>query len=115
MQNSSWRLVGIFPHFCPLPHSSTLNLSTARTPGIPEADDAVKPQTLSLYITSLMLDFAQHDFEMGASMMAAIKCQDDRAGERGARAEWVWEYWQNDWTFRQESEVWGEPLYYELI
>lgn len=53
-----------------------------------------------------MMDFA--DYEMSASMMTAIKCQDDRAGERGARAEWVWEFWQNDWVFRQESEVWGE-------
>jgi len=64
---------------------------------------------LSLYITSesLMVDFA-HGFEMSASMMAAIKCQDDRVGVRGARSEWVWEIWQNDWAFRQESEVWGK-------
>jgi hypothetical protein len=41
---------------------------------------------------------------MNASMMAAIKCQDDRVG---ARPEWVWEFWQNDWVFRRESEVWG--------
>jgi len=91
-------------------------LSTARTPNIPEAqEDFTTKQTLSIYITSLMLDFAQHDFEMGASMMAAIKCQDDRVGERGARAEWVWEFWQNDWIVRQESEVWGEfPVYYAV-
>jgi hypothetical protein len=53
-----------------------------------------------------MVDFA-HGFEMSASMMAAIKCQDDRVGVRGARSEWIWEFWQNDWAFRQESEVWG--------
>lgn len=40
-------------------------------------------------------------------MLAAIKCQDDRVGERGARANWVWEFWQHDWAFRQENEVWG--------
>ncbi|KDQ64397.1 hypothetical protein JAAARDRAFT_117915 [Jaapia argillacea MUCL 33604] len=62
-------------------------------------------RTLTLYITSLMMDYA-HDFEMSASMMAAIKCQDDRVGERGARGEWVWEFWQHDFVFRQESEVW---------
>ena len=45
---------------------------------------------------------------MSASMFAAIKCQDDRVGERGARAEWAWEYWHNNWVFRQGSEVWGE-------
>ena len=45
---------------------------------------------------------------MSASMFAAIKCQDDRVGERGARAEWAWECWQNLWVFRQGSEVWGE-------
>lgn len=53
------------------------------------------------------MDFAHADYEMSASMMTAIKCQDDRVGERGARPEWVWEFWQNDWVFREESEVWG--------
>ncbi|KAJ7129390.1 hypothetical protein C8R44DRAFT_615450 [Mycena epipterygia] len=65
-----------------------------------------KPSALSIYITSLILDFA-HNYEMNASMMAAIKCQDDRVG---ARAEWVWEFWQNDWVFRRESEVWDCAL-----
>jgi hypothetical protein len=55
-----------------------------------------------------MLDYAQGDYETSASMMAAIKCQDDRVGERGARPEWMWEFWQNDWVFRRESEVWGK-------
>ena len=55
-----------------------------------------------------MLDYDQGDYETSASMMAAIKCQDDRVGERGARPDWVWEFWQNDWVFRRESEVWGE-------
>ena len=64
------------------------------------------PTTLSIYITSL-LDFPQGDYETCASMMAAIKCQDDRVGERGVRPEWIWEFWQNDWVFRRESEVWG--------
>ena len=69
---------------------------------------ATGPPTLSLYITSLMVDFSQNDYEMPAAMMAAIKTQEDKAGERGARAEWVWEVWQSDWIFRQESEVWGK-------
>lgn len=43
-------------------------------------------------------------------MMAAVKAQDDRGGERGARADWVWECWEKDWSFRQDSEVWGEFL-----
>jgi len=64
--------------------------------------------TLSLYITSLMVDLIQDNYEAYASMMAAIKCQDDRAGERGARPEWAWEFWQNNWVFRRGSEVWGE-------
>jgi hypothetical protein len=39
--------------------------------------------------------------------MVAIKCQDDRVGERGARAgKWIWEHWQSDWSFREGSEVW---------
>ena len=70
------------------------------------------PTTLSIYITSL-LDFPQGDYETCASMMAAIKCQDDRVGERGVRPEWIWEFWQNDWVFRRESEVWGS--YYNII
>jgi hypothetical protein len=78
-------------------------------------DSAAQTQHLSLYITSLLLDFARAEYELSASMMAAIKCLDDRLGERGARSEWVWEFWQNDWTFRQESEVWGEEILSHLM
>ncbi|KAF8646374.1 hypothetical protein AX16_007240 [Volvariella volvacea WC 439] len=80
-------------------------------PSVNETDgeQSVKP-TLSLYITCLTMDFAHSDYELSASMMTAIKCQEDRAGERGARPEWIWEFWQNDWVFRQESEVWECPL-----
>lgn len=67
-------------------------------------------QTLSLYITSLMMEYPQAD-EISASMMVAIKCQDDCVGERGARAEWVWEMWQNDWVYRQEREFWGKMIF----
>lgn len=66
-----------------------------------------QPRTLSLYVTSVMLEFAHADYEISASMFAGIKCQDDRAGERGARHDWAWEFWQNDWVFREDSEVWG--------
>ena len=55
-----------------------------------------------------MLEFVQGDYETHASMMAAIKIEDDRVGQRGARPDWVWEFWQNDWVFRRESEVWGK-------
>lgn len=79
---------------------------TAPMDGTPSANRT----TLSLYITSLMVDLIQDNYEAHASMMAAIKCQDDRAGERGARPEWVWEFWQNNWVFRRGSEVWGEPF-----
>ena len=68
--------------------------------------------TLSLYITSLMVDYSNTDYEMSTSMFAAIKCQDDRVGERGARVDWAWEYWHNGWVFRQESEVWGQYMYF---
>lgn len=54
-----------------------------------------------------MLEYAHTDYEISSSMFAGIKCQDDRAGERGARPDWAWEFWQNDWTFREDSEVWG--------
>lgn len=74
------------------------------------ADTSTTKPRLSLYITSLMVDFAHADYESSASMMTAIKCQADRVGERGAPAEWVWEFWQMDWTFRQGHEVWECPL-----
>ncbi|KAH9943286.1 uncharacterized protein BXZ73DRAFT_87645 [Epithele typhae] len=73
------------------------------------ASNASSP-SLSLYLTSLMVDYAHTDYETSATMFAAIKCQDDRAGERGARAEWAWEIWQNNWVFRQGTEVWECPL-----
>ncbi|KXN89519.1 hypothetical protein AN958_05681 [Leucoagaricus sp. SymC.cos] len=78
----------------------------------PQSEETLNPprQTLSLYVTSLMMDFAQGDYEMPASMMAAIRYQDTRVGERGVRADWVWQFWQHDWVFRQESEVWECPL-----
>ena len=82
--------------------ASLENQEAPRTPII-----KTQPQSLSIYITSLMMDQAQPDFETSMSMFAAIKCQDDRVGERGARAEWAWEYWHEGWVFRQESEVWG--------
>lgn len=73
------------------------------------SDNSLKP-TLSLYITSLMVDFAQSDYELSASMMAAIKCQEDRPGQRGAPPEWLWDFWQTNWVFRQGNEVWECPL-----
>ena len=66
--------------------------------------------TLSLYVTSPMLDYANAEYEISASMLAAIKCQDDRVGERSAKADWAWETWQTEWTFRQDNEVWRERL-----
>jgi hypothetical protein len=71
----------------------------ARTPGA---------QTLSLYVTSLVVGYSHNDYEVSATVLAAIKTNNSKAGERGARTEWVWKEWQNDWTFRQESEVWGK-------
>ncbi|KAI0832595.1 hypothetical protein BC628DRAFT_1347451 [Trametes gibbosa] len=63
---------------------------------------------LALHITCLSIDYARQDYgsEVSASMFAAIKSQDDRVGERGARAEWVWENWQSNWVFGQDREVW---------
>lgn len=98
---------------CLVPNFAPEFQHTAKT-AIPENHDLsatpiirTQPQTLSLYITSLLMDFAHADYEVYSSMFAAIKCQDDRVGERGARAEWAWEFWQDGWVFRQESEVWG--------
>ncbi|KAG6821523.1 hypothetical protein H0H93_000032 [Arthromyces matolae] len=68
-----------------------------------------KPR-LSLYVTSLLVDFAHADYELSVSMMAAIRCQVDRVGERNAPPEWVWDFWQLDWVFRHEHEVWECPL-----
>ncbi|TFK43671.1 hypothetical protein BDQ12DRAFT_702699 [Crucibulum laeve] len=93
----------------PMLGDNKFKLEIAHTPSGEANSISPGRQTLSLYITSVIMDFAHGD-ETSASMMAAIKCQDDRAGERGARPDWVWEFWQNDWVFRQESEVWECPL-----
>ncbi|TFK71759.1 hypothetical protein BDN72DRAFT_764405 [Pluteus cervinus] len=95
----------------PMLGDNKFKLEIARTPINEDIEQPIsyKP-TLSLYITPVTVDFAHPDYEMSASMMTAIKCQEDRVGERGARPEWVWEYWQSDWVFRQESEVWECPL-----
>ncbi|TFK55598.1 hypothetical protein OE88DRAFT_637560 [Heliocybe sulcata] len=88
----------------PILGEGKFKLEIARSPAVEG-----RTPTLSLFLTSLLVDYA-HDYEMSASMMTAIKCQDDRAGERGARADWVWEHWDNEWIFRQEREVWECPL-----
>ncbi|KAF8529093.1 hypothetical protein BU17DRAFT_37868 [Hysterangium stoloniferum] len=67
-----------------------------------QPNKSINIPTLSLCITS-MVDITQ---EYYATMMAAVKVQDDRGGERGARADWVWEVWEYDWSFRQDSEFW---------
>ncbi|KAG8720757.1 hypothetical protein FRC09_009051 [Ceratobasidium sp. 395] len=62
---------------------------------------------LSVFVTSLMLDYAPHtNTELCTTMMAAVRVRGDLAGERGARADWLWEFWDQDWTFRKESEFW---------
>ncbi|KAF5387664.1 hypothetical protein D9615_000593 [Tricholomella constricta] len=94
----------------PMLGDNKFKLEIAFTPHSEGSSDACNKPTLSLYITSLMVDFAHADYELSASMMTAIKSQADRAGERGAPPEWVWDFWQMDWVFRQEHEVWECPL-----
>jgi hypothetical protein len=62
-----------------------------------------------------MLDDPNAEFEISASMLAAIKCQDDRVGERGARADWAWDTWQTEWTFRHDNEVWRESIPWHIF
>ena len=62
-----------------------------------------------------MLDDPNAEYEISASMLAAIKCQDDRVGERGARSDWAWDTWQTEWTFRQDNEVWRESIPWRII
>ncbi|KNZ77169.1 hypothetical protein J132_06164 [Termitomyces sp. J132] len=96
----------------PILGDNKFKLEIAFTPpsdGFSDLHNINKP-TLSLYITSLMVDFAHVDYELSASMMTAIKCQADRFGERGAPPEWVWDFWQSNWVFRHEHEVWECPL-----
>ena len=93
-----------------LTYALTAHIAKTNTNDDEETANPATPtqaQTLSIYITSLTVGLAHTDYEMSTSMFAAIKSQDDRAGERGARAHWAWEYWQDSWVFRQGSEVWG--------
>ena len=60
-------------------------------------------------------DYPSAEHEISASMLAAIKCQDDRVGERGARADWAWDIWQTEWTFRQDNEVWREHISWPIF
>ncbi|GAB1519148.1 hypothetical protein RhiTH_002214 [Rhizoctonia solani] len=76
-------------------------------PDIPQDSTGPVDPRLSAFVTSLMLDYAPHtDTELCTTMMAAIKVRGDLAGERGARADWVWEFWDQEWTFRKENEFW---------
>ncbi|KAL1944324.1 hypothetical protein VTO73DRAFT_3509 [Trametes versicolor] len=88
-----------------------LEISITRDNDLSEADPSAplirtEPPRLCLHITCLSIDYGHPEYELSASMFAAVKCQDDRVGERGARAEWVWENWQSNWVFGQDREVW---------
>lgn len=101
--SSSLKLVNDTFIVCPM----KLTACKARTSRADGNSDVVE-RGLSLLVTSLTLDFSHgRSLETEASMMAAIKAQDDRIGERGARCQWIWEHWQEDWIFRREFEVWG--------
>lgn len=81
------------------PTPGTLSRTSSSTGRVP---------TLSLYVTSLFLDFAHPEYEFGTAIMVAIKSREDRAGDRGARSDWVWEHWDSGFVFRKGSEYWGE-------
>lgn len=66
--------------------------------------------TLSLFLTSMQLDWNHGGYEVAATLMAGIKCSEDRPGEKCARSEWVWEAWR-DWVFCKGSEFWGMPRF----
>ncbi|KAH7344747.1 hypothetical protein B0J17DRAFT_636703 [Rhizoctonia solani] len=86
-----------------------LEVCASCAPNTLDTQDPAGPSDarLSAFVTSLMLDYAPHtNTELCTTMMAAIKVRGDFAGERGARADWVWEFWDQEWTFRKESEFW---------
>lgn len=89
-------------------HKFKLEISRT-SPGQDNEGTSSSPSSLCLYITCLTLDLMPH-LELPTAMMIAIKCQDDRMGEKGARPDWVWVNWQQDFVFRQDSEVWDCPL-----
>jgi hypothetical protein len=85
----------------PIPILNTLGSSASSAPTNPNT-------TLSLFLTSMQLDWSHGGYEIAATLMAGIKCSENRPGERGARSEWVWEAWR-DWVFCKGSEFWGMP------
>lgn len=72
------------------------------------ASQLIRLPSLSLYITSLFLDFAHPEYEFCTAIMVAIKSHEDRAGERGARSDWLWESWEREFVFRKDAEFWGK-------
>lgn len=77
-----------------------------QTEGSGGGSNIFSTSTLSISITSLM-DGTINPGTESATLMAAIKSHETSVGERGARSEWVWECW-DQFTFRKNSEVWGE-------
>ena len=88
----------------------------AESPEATQATGTPRPhaQALSLFLTSVIIEYAHTDYEICSSIFVGLKCQDDRAGERGARADWAWDFWQHEWTFREDSEVWGMCIFFAL-
>ena len=92
-------------------HESEITNATSTLSSSPDKKEQVSllasaKTNLSLYVTSLVLDCPPGP-EYDVTIMAAVKVQGDRGGEFGARADWVWEYWEKEWCFRQGTEVWG--------
>ncbi|KIM29080.1 hypothetical protein M408DRAFT_329095 [Serendipita vermifera MAFF 305830] len=92
--------------------TSTVTVTGINEEGISHAIPASPPPqgsstvstTLSLCLTSLQLDYDQ-TCEIATTIMVGIKANTDFVGQRGARAEWVWEFW-DDFVFRKGSEFW---------
>ncbi|KAG8884903.1 hypothetical protein FRB98_002101 [Tulasnella sp. 332] len=79
---------------------------TRGTEPLTSPSQLVRLPSLSLYITSLFLDFAHPEYEFCTAIMVAIKSHEDRVGERGARSDWLWESWEREFVFRKDAEFW---------
>ncbi|KAG8904032.1 hypothetical protein FRB99_002374 [Tulasnella sp. 403] len=70
------------------------------------SSSASRVSTLSLYVIALFIDFAHPEYEFLSANMVGIKSPENRAGDRGARSDWVWEFWEHDFSFRSGNEFW---------
>ncbi|KAL7415644.1 hypothetical protein BDY24DRAFT_265966 [Mrakia frigida] len=66
-------------------------------------------QTLCVYLGTLSGESRSH-WEFPASIMVGIKSIEQPIGARHSPVKWLWNYWEEDWSFQPDTCFWRAQL-----